>query len=126
MSDSRREKLLLAVRSGTDLETSCHYAGYSVAEVYRYLEAGKLIAERGDVGELSDSETEALDFWRDLASARADAVVRNVAVIQQAASSGAWQASAWWLERSVPETYSKTYSDRKPLENKPKGALEGE
>ena len=126
MTKDEREKLLLAVRSGTDLETSCHYAGLSVSDVYRDLERGKVIAERENKNNLSDAELEALSFWRDLASARADSVVRNVAVIQQAANGGSWQAAAWWLERSVPENYSKTYSDRKPIDKKHTQELEGQ
>lgn len=126
MKNEQREKLLLAVRSGTDLETSCHYAGLSVADVYRDLERGKVIAERGSQDNLSEAEQEALSFWRDLASARADSVVRNVAVIQQAANQGSWQAAAWWLERSVPENYSKTYSDRKPIDKRQSPELEGQ
>lgn len=126
MKNEEREKLLLAVRSGTDLETSCHYAGLSVADVYRDLERGKVIAERGNQDNLSEAEQEALSFWRDLASARADSVVRNVAVIQQAANQGSWQAAAWWLERSVPENYSKTYSDRKPIDKRQSPELEGQ
>lgn len=126
MNTEQREKLLLAVRSGTDLDTSCHYAGLSVSDVYRDLERGKVLAERENKDNLSEAEKEALSFWRDLASARADSVVRNVAVIQQAAQGGSWQAAAWWLERSVPENYSKTYSDRKPIDKKQTPELEGQ
>jgi hypothetical protein len=127
MNVEQKDKLLLAVRSGTDLDTSCHYAGLSVAEVYRELERGKLLAENPKEGvKPSEEDLSALTLWRELASARADSVVRNVAVIQQAANGGSWQAAAWWLERSVPENYSKTYSDRKPIDKRQTPELEGQ
>ena len=124
MDNSQREKLLLAVRSGTDLDTSCHYAGLSVAEVYRDLERGKAESSRlHDGDEPKKSEEWFLQFWRDLSTARADAIVRNVASVQQAAQNGSWQAAAWWLERVVPEAYSKTSQER---QRKPIDSAQGE
>ena len=125
MNNEQREKLLVAVRTGTDLETGCQYAGISASEVYRILERGKRVSEQQADGEADGIDQEALQLWRDLSSARADSVVRNVAVIQQAANNGSWQAAAWWLERSSPENYSKTYSDRKPLDKGKNPELEG-
>jgi len=114
MSEEQTEKLLLAVRSGTDLETSCHYAGLSVPEVYRLLERGKVEAERIGAGQKPKaSERAAMALWDDLKTARAEAIVRNVAAIQQAASNGTWQAAAWWLERAVSEKYGKSANDRR-------------
>jgi hypothetical protein len=39
--------------------------------------------------------------------AEADAVVRNVAIIQKAANK-TWQAAAWWLERKRSQDWSQT------------------
>lgn len=45
------------------------------------------------------------DEWRDaVEAAEAEAVARNVAVIQKAAQSQ-WQAAAWWLERRYPDEW---------------------
>jgi hypothetical protein len=45
------------------------------------------------------------DDWRDaMEAAEAEAVARNVAVIQKAAQSQ-WQAAAWWLERRYPDEW---------------------
>jgi hypothetical protein len=33
--------------------------------------------------------------------------VANVAVIQQAARSGTWQAAAWWRERTNPQQFGR-------------------
>ena len=48
------------------------------------------------------------DFSAAIKKAEADAVARNVALIQQAASSGTWQAAAWWLERRHPDDFART------------------
>lgn len=98
--------LLAAVRSGTDLDTSCHFAGLSNSQVYRWLERGKIESERIEAGhEPTDAEAEFLNFWDELKKARASAITRNVAHIQKAAQEGTWKAAAWWLERTVPEVY---------------------
>lgn len=113
-NDDRTQKLLLGVRSGTDLETSCHYAGLSVQTVLRSLERGKLEEERIDAGAEPDvDESDSLLFWTELKKARAEAIVRNMAVVQTAASNGSWQAATWFLERSAPEQYSRNAADRK-------------
>lgn len=117
MNEEQRDKLLLGIKSGTDLETSCHYAGLSVTEVYRMLERGKTEAEKIGAGNKPTvSERECFDLWESLKTARAEAIVRNVAVIQQAASSGTWQAAAWWLERQAPEQFSKSVADRRAVD----------
>lgn len=127
MNEEQREKLLQAIRTGTDLDTSCHFAGLSVASVYRDLERGKAAAEVDQSGhKVDDSDVPYWELWKDLTLARADSIVRNVASVQQAARNGSWQAAAWWLERAVPESYSKTSSERsrKPIDN-PRGEISG-
>jgi hypothetical protein len=117
MNEEQRDKLLLGIKSGTDLETSCHYAGLSVTDVYRMLERGKTEAEKVSAGSKPiQSERECFDLWESLKTARAEAIVRNVAVIQQAASGGTWQAAAWWLERQAPEQFSKSVADRRAVD----------
>lgn len=99
-------QLLTALRSGGDLDTACHFAGLSNAQVYRWLERGKVESERIEAGNLPiETENEFLVFWDELKKARADAIIRNVAHVQKAAQAGTWKAAAWWLERSVPDVY---------------------
>lgn len=103
------QKMTAALRNGNDIETAAHYAGQTLAVVYRWLELGKYEAERVAAGMMSDPhKQEYLEFWEELRRARAEAIVRNVAYVQTAAKNGSWQAAAWWLERTVPETYSRT------------------
>lgn len=107
------EKLKQALRSGNDIETASHFSGISVSNVYRWLELGKHESERVAVGQKPDPDSEMfLEFWEELRRARAEAIVRNVAYIQTAAKDGSWQAAAWWLERTVPETYSRSKGEK--------------
>jgi hypothetical protein len=46
------------------------------------------------------------DFLRCCERARSEWVERQLAIIQDAATDGTWQASAWLLERGEPDDYS--------------------
>lgn len=108
-------QLLAAIRGGSDLDTACHFAGLSTNQVYRWLERGKIEAERIESGLKSiAAETNFVTFWNDLKKARADAIVRNVSVIQKAGQEN-WKAAAWWLERTLPETYGKRSTNKTAL-----------
>ena len=39
--------------------------------------------------------------------AKAEAVSRNVAIIQKSAHHGTWQAAAWWLERTQQQVFGR-------------------
>lgn len=112
LPDKDIENLLNAVRGGSDLDTACHYAGLSTAQVLLWLERGKIEQENIAAGLTSategNSEMEYVNFWNELSKARADAVVRNVTLIQKAAQDGSWQAAAWWLERAMPSAYGRS------------------
>lgn len=109
------DKMRTALRSGNDIETAAHFAGQSLPVVYRWLELGKIEAERVATGLEPIAEyADFLEFWEELRRARAEAIVRNVAYIQTAAKNGSWQAAAWWLERTVPETYSRSKAAKQP------------
>lgn len=118
IDDEKQTALVAALRNGSDLETACHYAGLSTQQVLRTLEVGKLEAERVANGMEADAKLSGeLAIWEALKKARAEAIVRNVTYIQKAASDGSWQAAAWWLERAVPETYSKKTAKPAPVES---------
>lgn len=76
--------------AGNYIDTACEYAGIAPASYYRWMKE----AEADDAPELL------LEFRESVKSARAEAEYRNVALIQQAAQKGTWQAAAWWLERT--------------------------
>lgn len=111
LNSEKIKSLLTAIKSGTDLETSCHFAGLSINDVYKALERGKLEAESISSGNPTNPDQAMYhEFWIEIAKSRANAVVRNVSTIQKAAQDGQWQAAAWWLERTAPEHYAKKRS----------------
>lgn len=121
------QNLTQALRAGNDIETAAHYAGTSMSNLYRMLEMGKIEAERIAVGLEPRAEyADVLEFWESLRKARAEAIVRNVAYVQNAAKQGSWQAAAWWLERTVPETYSRTKPTSKPNDPEAQRSISGD
>lgn len=101
------EELIGAIQAGVDLETACHYAGMTISSVYALLERGKIEEEKIEAtGRSRKKEAEALRVWQGLRKARAEAIARNVGLIQKAAANGEWKAAAWWLERSHPTQYA--------------------
>jgi hypothetical protein len=125
LDPAKVQALTDALRGGTDLETACHFAGLSVGQVLRWLEIGKNEAEAVANGLPKSKGLESyVKLWEDLKKARADAIVRNVTHSQKAATDN-WQAAAWWLERTVPEHYSKrTAKPAEAVESAPKKPLE--
>jgi hypothetical protein len=80
-------RLFDAIRAGNTIRAACHYAGIGVqtlADWQRFR-----------------------DFREALEKAEADAEVRMVAEIAQAARGGTWQAAAWWLERRRPDDFGR-------------------
>ena len=116
MDKQKLEELERVLRSGSDLETACHFAQLSVAVVYQMLEDGKVETERRlNTGVIDKTLDMAVSLWETLKKARADAIVRNVTIVQKAAQNGNWNAARWWLENHLPEVYGrKDKTDKKP------------
>jgi len=110
LDDSKVKLFLQALTAGNYVEVSCAYAGLSVATVYQWLEKGKAekAESRRDNGQKPDiHKTTYIELLEAIESARAKAIVGNVAVIQKAARDGTWQAAAWWLERTNPQQFGR-------------------
>lgn len=108
VDEAKTKALLDALRGGADVNTASQFAGLNYGTVYRWVERGQRENERLEYGyDPRPDEAPFLNLWQAMRKARAEAVVRNVAQIQKAANQGEWKAAAWWLERTVPEFYSK-------------------
>jgi len=108
LADPKVVLLLQALSAGNYVEVSCAYAGLSVGVVYQWLEKGKAEKTRIENGDLADPTKKTyLELFEAIESARAKAIVGNVAVIQKAARDGTWQAAAWWLERTNPQQFGR-------------------
>ena len=97
LDDTRREKLLKAIRVGNDKKVACALAGISETTLYRWLE----------LAQKKNARAELREFRESLERAEAEAEVLKVSRIAQAADNGRWQAAAWWLERKHPERWGQ-------------------
>mgnify|MGYP001124605888 FL=1 len=88
-------RLSQALSVGAYIEDACVFAGISSRQYRRWRE----LAEKG-------VEPYA-ERWIEIQKSEAQAIVRNLFNIQNAANSGTWQASAWILERKYPEKYAR-------------------
>jgi len=85
-TDENAKKITDLLRAGNTRRTSCSVAGISEDTFARWLK-------------------DDADFAESVKGAEETAVARNVALIQQAAQGGTWQAAAWWLERRRPDDF---------------------
>jgi hypothetical protein len=89
--------VLSAISIGASLEDAALAAGICRRTLSRWRTRGRRAAK----GKWAR-------FWADVEKAEAQCLVRNLAIIQQAAGGkivGTWQAAAWKLERLRPDRY---------------------
>ena len=84
-----------AIRGGNYANVAAQYAGIGERTFHKWMER----AAAGD--------EPYVQFRQAVKEAEAIAEVRNMALIQQAAQAGTWQASAWYLERRYPSRYGR-------------------
>lgn len=84
-----------AIRGGNYASVAAAYAGIGESTYYEWLKRG------------GEGESPFAEFAEAIKEAEAQAEVRNVALIQQAAQGGTWQAAAWYLERKYPARYGR-------------------
>jgi transposase len=92
-----QDKIVTALRAGNYQETAATYAGISVPTFYRWMEQGAT----------PDADVIYREFREAVEKAKADAEVRDVALIDRAAADGNWQAAAWKLERKFPNRWGR-------------------
>lgn len=86
-----QEDIVTAIRAGNYAEIAAKYAGIDESTYYRWMSQGE--------GE--DAPAPYKEFRKAVENAKAASEIRNVALIQQAANNGTWQAAAWYLERTA-------------------------
>jgi transposase len=93
-----QDKIVAALRAGNYQETAAMYAGVEARTFYRWMERG----------ESDGTEDEPYrQFRQAVEKAKADAEVRDIALIDKAAHDGSWQAAAWKLERKFPNRWGR-------------------
>lgn len=115
------------VRAGAYIETAAAAAGISKDSFYRWMRRGarekqrveKILAEDETATfdeVVNEEERRYVEFVDAVEKALAEAELRDLLVIGQAAKAGAWQAAAWRLERKFPERWGRR--DRLEVEGK--------
>jgi hypothetical protein len=89
------KRILDSIRAGNYLETSAAFAGISKVTLFEWLKRGH--TQKTGIHR---------DFLRSVEKALAEAEVRDVLIITQAAQK-AWQAAAWRLERKFPARWGR-------------------
>ena len=95
-----QESICQAIRAGNTKEVAAEFVGIDRTTLFEWIARGKGTDERPRTARFAD-------FADAVAKAEAAAVVRNVAIIEQAAAKN-WQAAAWWLERRHRGEWAKT------------------
>lgn len=86
----------MMIRGGNYIETAAAYAGISKQTLYNWLRRGAR-QKSGQYREFALAVEQAL----------AEAEMRDLALIEQAARDGKWQAAAWRLERRFPKRWGR-------------------
>ncbi|MFD1422452.1 hypothetical protein ACFQ4J_01685 [Laceyella tengchongensis] len=96
LTPALQEKIVTVIRGGNYIETAAAYAGISKQTLYNWLRRGAR-QKSGQYREFALAVEQAL----------AEAEMRDLALIEQAARDGKWQAAAWRLERRFPKRWGR-------------------
>lgn len=95
-----QQRVLQAIAGGNTRKDAAAYAGISITTLEDWIGRGRGRGHR-------PAHAVYVAFVDAIEKAEAQAVVRNVAIIQKAAAD-TWQAAAWWLERRRPQDWART------------------
>lgn len=96
-------EIVKRLASGCSIDVAAAAVGVSRRSVFAWLERGRAAA---DAEKVPASEQPFVEFMHAVDKARAEVEVLALATIMNAARKGAWQAAAWYLERTNPEEYA--------------------
>ena len=94
------EKAADIIARGNYYKVAIDILGIDEKTWYNWMRQGEIDANKG-------TNSLNFQFFQSIKKAEADAIDRNLTIIQQAADKGNWQASAWFLERKYPEQWGK-------------------
>lgn len=108
LNPTTQERIVTAVRAGSYLDDAAALAGIGRPTLFEWLAKGREAQAKADRNEtLTDRDRLYRDFTDAVETARAEAQLRNIAIIQKAANEGTWQAAAWFLERTNPRKWGR-------------------
>lgn len=95
--DDVASKIINAIRAGNYMETAAAFAGVDKTTLYDWM-------KQGAAGKSPEME----EFSNAIKRALAESEFIDLSLIQKAAREGAWQASAWRLERRFRDRWGKS------------------
>lgn len=110
LDDARRDELINLIVLGVPVSKAVGMVNLAESTFYHWMSRGMI--ERDRLATIPNSKPKPeekiyLNFLESLTRARNEAIAKKVAVVSSAASQGDWKASAWWLERQVPEEFGR-------------------
>jgi hypothetical protein len=109
LDEVKRDELINLIVLGLPINKAVAMVNIAESTFYNWMSRG--MVERDRLATIPDAKPKPeekiyLEFLESLTRAR-EAIAKKVAVISSAASQGDWKASAWWLERQVPEDFGR-------------------
>jgi hypothetical protein len=95
LTPERQKVIVDSIAAGVPRAIAAMRAGVTERCLYQWLAKGRKGAKGNE---------EYVQLFQAVQKAEADAVARNVALVQKAGAK-TWQAAAWWLERRYPEEF---------------------
>lgn len=104
LTDELQEKICKYIEAGNYAKTACLACDISEVTFYDWIKKGEQAINEGRNNKYSK-------FLKSIQKARAKAEIRNVAIINKAATDNAKHAE-WWLERTNPEFWGRKEEHR--------------
>lgn len=111
------ERVLNALQMGATYEMAAQYGGISYNTFNEWRKRGAAELERRENPRVKagtsqwEREQRFVEFYEATQRAEATAAVGWLALIENAATDGSWQAAAWKLERRYPRDYGRRTVD---------------
>lgn len=111
--DMITKRVVAALQDGMPIEKAAEMAGLAKTTLHRYRREGRLVAEA--IGEMElESPDNSFDkyqkccweFWTETRKAELESIKWHVKNVNRAATAH-WQASAWTLERRLPNEFGR-------------------
>jgi len=99
LTDELLTKICKYIEAGNYAKTACLACGISEVTFYDWIKKGEQAINEG-------KDNKYTKFLKSIKEARAKAEIRNVAIINKAATDNAKHAE-WWLERTNPEYWGR-------------------
>ena len=103
MDTGARERFLRAVEIGLPIIQCCASAGICEGAFYGYCRK----AERDIADGLTIRQSAYIKFVQEVKEAKAKFAMKHLMNISNSADTGTWQASAWLLERRMPDDFGE-------------------